>query len=331
MPNTTQHQQAALPSRLILGCLMLCLHPIAVAIEDTGWLYLDNPRFNQGWVTYEKQENRAVIEGDIVLATFPDKTTLPHNDVQHNDRMTAQGLAINYLGGLWPEGTLAYQIDSSIDSVLRSRIQSAVNHWNTFTPIVIVERTTVNASSYPDYVEFEHGSGCASYLGRQGGRQSIWLNANCSTGNVIHELGHALGLHHEHMRHDRDSYIQIVWENIQSGKEHNFQQSLSSTIDYGEYDYSSIMHYGSYFYSVNGLPTILPLQRNQNIGQRTALSDGDIDAIFKLYEFDITGQTRVASAVNSEPSNDEGGGSLTWLLLLTLAIYLSRHSNAVRY
>lgn len=33
---------------------------------------------------------------------------------------------------------------------------------------------------------------------------------------VIHELFHALGLHHEHNRMDRDDYVTIHYENMKS-------------------------------------------------------------------------------------------------------------------
>ncbi|MEM7293885.1 MAG: M12 family metallopeptidase, partial [Pseudomonadota bacterium] len=145
-----------------------------------------------------------------------------------------------------------------------------------------------NAAQYPDYVEFVSSSGCASYIGRRGGRQSIWLSTACSVGNVIHELGHALGLYHEQARGDRNSFVSIQWQNIITGKEHNFEQQLTNAADNGDYDYQSIMHYGSYFFSSNGSPTILTTNPpGAIIGQRVALSSGDIQALAELYATDL--------------------------------------------
>jgi len=55
---------------------------------------------------------------------------------------------------------------------------------------------------------------------------------------------HALGFSHEHVRSDRDKFVHILWENIQRGRERNFQRKQDSKSDaFGPYDYNSIMHY----------------------------------------------------------------------------------------
>ena len=64
--------------------------------------------------------------------------------------------------------------------------------------------------------------GCFAMIGFQGGR-SQYLNLQnpwCmnSRGTIKHEFIHALGFMHTHMRKDRDSQIQIAWNNVQSNR-----------------------------------------------------------------------------------------------------------------
>merc|ERR1711962_108191 len=74
---------------------------------------------------------------------------------------------------------------------------------------------------------------------------------------VAHETGHAIGYNHEQCRSDRDEYVTILYENIKPGKEGNFNKHDDNTTGI-EYDYSSVMHYGSGSFSENGLTTIMP-------------------------------------------------------------------------
>ena len=50
-----------------------------------------------------------------------------------------------------------------------------------------------------------------------GGRQRLIVGDHCKLGNVIHEIGHAVGFFHEMSRPDRDGYVEIIWKNIISG------------------------------------------------------------------------------------------------------------------
>ncbi len=60
---------------------------------------------------------------------------------------------------------------------------------------------------------------CWSYLGMLNrGMQELSLDDGCvaswAPGVVIHELMHAAGFWHEHMRPDRDTYVKINLDNV---------------------------------------------------------------------------------------------------------------------
>ena len=57
---------------------------------------------------------------------------------------------------------------------------------------------------------------CNAYVGYHRGRNIINLAPPCFTkGLVLHEIGHGLGLYHEHSRPDRDEYITIIKANME--------------------------------------------------------------------------------------------------------------------
>ncbi|XP_040892202.1 high choriolytic enzyme 2-like [Toxotes jaculatrix] len=137
-----------------------------------------------------------------------------------------------------------------------------------------------------NYLHFFSGSGCWSYLGRQSRGQPVSLRKNgcLYTDTVQHEVLHALGFHHEQVRSDRDRYVSILTQNIQSGKESNFRKVWTNNLG-TPYDFNSVMHYSNLAFSKNGQPTIVA-KSNPNLifGQATYMSSNDVARINKLYQ-----------------------------------------------
>ncbi len=231
------------------------------------------------WVQYVELDGVAIFEGDIALGRVEDIQAYTNNP--EVAKFAAKGVAIKGDQYHWPNGTVAYEIDPALPSPQRAR--DAIAHWQAHTPIKFVERTTGNANQHRDYVFFTSQSGCWSEVGRRGGKQLISLGAECTAGNAIHEIGHSVGLWHEQSREDRVNFVTIAYQNIVSGYEHNFDQHVTDGDDIGSYDYGSIMHYPATAFSKNGQPTIIT-KTGAQIGQRAALSVGDIAAVQALYD-----------------------------------------------
>jgi hypothetical protein len=237
-------------------------------------------------VIYSAVNGMAIFEGDIALGTV-DQLELAMNELRSRaprDAEVVAGVGISGSQFRWPSSRVPFDIDQNLPN--QQRVRDAIAHWEANTPIRFPERTAANASQFPNFVHFTDADGCWSFAGMQGGQQTISLGAGCSTGNAIHEIGHAVGLWHEQSREDRDLFVTINWANIQSGMEHNFDQHITDGDDLGAYDYGSIMHYPRTAFSVNGQETITPVDANAQIGQRTGLSAGDIAAVNAMYPTD---------------------------------------------
>lgn len=246
-------------------------------------------------IQYEEIDGERVFEGDILL---DDGLMLVEGDASEELGARQGALAAVANSRLWPNGVIHYTIDPRLPN--QARVADAIAHWHANTPIRLVKRTNQAA-----YVTFQPGSGCSATVGRTGKQQFINLATSCSTGSVIHEIGHAVGLWHEQARADRDANVTVHWDNITSGRAHNFHtyvERRQSGQDVGAYDLGSIMHYGSYAFSRNGRATLTRKNGATISGQRNGLSAGDIAGVKRLYG---TGSSSTSAfIVDSNNSNN---------------------------
>lgn len=225
-------------------------------------------------VQYVEVDGLALFEGDIVLGTAEEVERASEQLRAEMASGVAAGVLISGAQFRWPNCRVPYTIDPTLPN--QARVTDAITHWESRTRFRFVLRTTE-----ADYVTFRPGSGCSASVGRRGGQQFVNLAAGCSLGNTIHEIGHVVGLWHEQSREDRDLFVSINWAKIQPGAEHNFNQHITDGDDVGAYDFGSIMHYPRNAFSIDGTDTItpiVPVPPGTTIGQRTALSAGDIAA-----------------------------------------------------
>ena len=248
-----------------------CLYHTATATTLGQGIFFD-PIHGSRLLTYENIHGLAIVEGDILLGKAA--------------KISKASILLPKVGGsLWPEGILPYTFADDLPVMNKMATLQAMSLWQNKTNVKFVEVTPENSAHYPDFISFEPiaGTTCASYVGRQKGRQIVNLSPRCNTMITVHEIGHALGLWHEQSRNDRDLYIRIIWENIEEDHRYNFDQHLTDSRDYGDYDYQSIMHYQPYAFSKNGEKTIVALTEGVILGQRDHISEKDIAAINELY------------------------------------------------
>ncbi|XP_075137794.1 embryonic protein UVS.2-like [Leptodactylus fuscus] len=191
---------------------------------------------------------------------------------------------------LWPKSTngtvnVPYVFSSNYSSSHLNLFNTSMQEYETLTCVRFVPWTTED-----DYLNIMSSQGCESFVGRLGGGQKVGVDIeDCMYRGIIqHELNHALGFYHEHMRSDRDNYVTIMYQNIPAGALPNFDKLITNNLGL-EYDYGSVMHYDAWAFSnTSGQPTIVTIPRpNIPIGQRDGLSVLDVSKINKLYQCDV--------------------------------------------
>ncbi|KAK2836030.1 hypothetical protein Q5P01_016514 [Channa striata] len=214
----------------------------------------------------------------------------------------------------WPT-TVPYYLEDSLEMNAKGVILKAFDQYRLKT---CIDFTPWRGEE--NYISVFKGSGCFSSVGNQHvGKQRLSIGNNCDRlGTVEHEFLHALGFWHEQSRADRDDYVDIMWDQIEPGKEHNFKtydDAVSSALGV-PYDYGSVMHYSKTSFNIGSEPTIVTKIPHfiDVIGQRMEFSASDLAKLNRLYN--CTTSSTFVDSCNFEEENIcgmiEGPGNSKW-------------------
>ncbi|XP_060662476.1 seminal metalloprotease 1-like [Drosophila nasuta] len=191
----------------------------------------------------------------------------------------------------WPNATVYYKISGEFDAEHAVHIELGMRLIERASCIRFLP-ATVDTLNYVSVITSD--SGCSSKVGYKGGEQTVKLkiapiDLGCfKLGTIQHEFLHTLGFHHQQCSPNRDEFVKVIEENITEGRENNFKKYTEDRVgDFDvPYDYSSILHYSSLAFSKNGEATIIALdpEGQAKMGQRIALSDGDIIRLNTMYK-----------------------------------------------
>jgi len=203
------------------------------------------------------------------------------------------------VGQPWPGGVVLYVWKDGTHAKAKEAALTAMRIWERKS-CVRFEEVTCTVEGCPKTYPVRIGSdkaGCNAHAGYHG---ADWQNMNLAegcwhVGTALHELGHVLGLHHEHERFDRDEYVEAHLENVPANLQRWFGVSSWRNAKLRElpYDLSSIMHYEAWAFATRrdyrdlGTASLTVKKKdsygNCKIGQRTQLSIGDMLTTAALY------------------------------------------------
>lgn len=192
-------------------------------------------------------------------------------------------------------------------------VKDAIDNWWAKTRLNFLELNRSNIDSVESYLVFRYetdpNSQSHTCLGHIRGKKIHEVVVNKNNKDILrallHEIGHSLGLLHEHQRNRRDFFIRVNKDNWDKHRwpleafEQNVKNVYPSSLEctgisnqpnkFEYYDFESIMHYHQYSFGDGNHPTIEIKDRHNadlfrdKMGTEAKLTNSDIVGVKNMY------------------------------------------------
>ncbi|XP_076465481.1 uncharacterized protein LOC143297173 [Babylonia areolata] len=155
---------------------------------------------------------------------------------------------------VWPKGIVPFDFNmNTTNEYYRFEALVAMTRYHKYTcirfvPWVLEETKAKYGLDEESHITITKVDGCKASQGNQHSA-SGQFNSCCSRGPCTHELGHSLGLWHEHQSPLRDTIMKLDRSKVPDGKGWTYNERAEGTEVY-QYDTTNTMHYGGSVFKI---------------------------------------------------------------------------------
>ena len=150
----------------------------------------------------------------------------------------------------WPCNRIYYKFDSSVSSSMRTKITTVFSGLENRTKLDFKPAAHSAPRSTYVFITQVSGSDGAATVGKTS-NPGFTIGGGASPRTILHEIGHVVGLHHEHQRSDGEDFLDYFLSNAK-WKNRKWIKPLSYAVPHGTMDFTSVMMYYSCLFSKDG-------------------------------------------------------------------------------